>query len=226
MITSRPRARARARSPARARRARSSGPTCPLRSRSVSRSSRPRSRARRRWPRSRRRAAPRRRSRSRSRSSRPRSRATAARWCRGSSRIRATRRTRPRASCSPVSPTPARSASTSRSRRTCCRPHAEWKSGRKVSDTEVRYTFSTDHLALEKVFTVSPDAFLVKMVVTAKVIVPAGKIATEDARGQRVRVPGPRDGRQGRLAEPGAAARVVLVDARRRWHPPDVRSRT
>ncbi len=55
---------------------------------------------------------------------------------------------------------------------------AEWK-GTKVSDTEVRYSISTDQLELEKVFTLMPDAYLVKMVVTAKFKIPAGKIATQ-----------------------------------------------
>lgn len=57
--------------------------------------------------------------------------------------------------------------------------HAEWK-GTKVSDTEVRYSISTDQLELEKVFTLMPDAYLVKMVVTAKFKIPAGKIATQE----------------------------------------------
>lgn len=56
--------------------------------------------------------------------------------------------------------------------------NAEWK-GTKVSDTEVRYTFSNDVVELEKVFTLIPDAYLVKMVVTAKFKVPAGKVATQ-----------------------------------------------
>lgn len=56
--------------------------------------------------------------------------------------------------------------------------NAEWK-GTKVSETEVRYAFSNDVVELEKVFTVMPDAYLVKMVVTAKFKVPAGKIATQ-----------------------------------------------
>ncbi len=58
-------------------------------------------------------------------------------------------------------------------------PHnAEWK-GTKVSDTELHYSISTDQLELEKVFTLMPDAYLVKMVVTAKFKIPAGKIATQ-----------------------------------------------
>lgn len=56
--------------------------------------------------------------------------------------------------------------------------NAEWK-GTKVSDTEVRYAFANDVVELEKVFTVMPDAYLVKMVVTAKFKVPAGKVATQ-----------------------------------------------
>lgn len=55
---------------------------------------------------------------------------------------------------------------------------AEWK-GTKVSDTEVHYTLSTDQVDLEKVFTINPDTFVVKMVVTAKFKIPAGKIATQ-----------------------------------------------
>lgn len=56
--------------------------------------------------------------------------------------------------------------------------NAEWK-GTKVSETEIRYALSTDFVELEKVFTLMPDAYLVKMVVTAKFKVPAGKIATQ-----------------------------------------------
>jgi YidC/Oxa1 family membrane protein insertase len=54
----------------------------------------------------------------------------------------------------------------------------EWK-GTKVSDTEVRYSIATEFVELEKVFTIIPDAYLVKMVVTAKWKIPAGKIATQ-----------------------------------------------
>ena len=58
-------------------------------------------------------------------------------------------------------------------------PRAEWI-GTKVSDTEVHYKIVTDTLEVEKVFTLMPDAYLVKMVVTAKIKVPAGKIATQE----------------------------------------------
>ena len=44
----------------------------------------------------------------------------------------------------------------------------EWV-GTKVSDTEVRYTLKTPELELEKVFTIVPDSYLVRMAVTAKV---------------------------------------------------------
>ena len=58
-------------------------------------------------------------------------------------------------------------------------PHnAEWK-GAKVSDTEIRYSIATEQVELEKVFTLIPDAYLVKMVVTAKFKIPAGKVATQ-----------------------------------------------
>ncbi|MBA3460974.1 MAG: membrane protein insertase YidC [Deltaproteobacteria bacterium] len=56
--------------------------------------------------------------------------------------------------------------------------NAEW-TGTKVSDTQVKYTLSTELIDIEKLFTVLPDTFLVRMVVTANVKVPAGKIATQ-----------------------------------------------
>jgi YidC/Oxa1 family membrane protein insertase len=56
--------------------------------------------------------------------------------------------------------------------------NAEWK-GTKVSDTEIHYSIATEQVELEKVFTLIPDAYLVKMVVTAKFKVPAGKVATQ-----------------------------------------------
>ncbi|MBL9015348.1 MAG: membrane protein insertase YidC [Myxococcales bacterium] len=55
---------------------------------------------------------------------------------------------------------------------------AEWK-GTKVSDTEVHYTLSTDTLDVQKVFTIQPDVFLVRMKLTVQFKVPAGKIATQ-----------------------------------------------
>lgn len=48
----------------------------------------------------------------------------------------------------------------------------EWV-GTKVSDTEVRYTLKTPELELEKVFTIVPESYLVRMAVTAKVNLPA-----------------------------------------------------
>ena len=57
--------------------------------------------------------------------------------------------------------------------------HAEWK-GTKVSDTQVKYTISTEHFDIEKLFTVMPDVFLVKMLVTVNWKIPAGKIATQE----------------------------------------------
>jgi len=54
----------------------------------------------------------------------------------------------------------------------------EWK-GTKVSDTEVVYTLSTDTVDLEKKYTILPDVYLVKLVVTARVKVPAGQMAEQ-----------------------------------------------
>ena len=55
---------------------------------------------------------------------------------------------------------------------------AEWK-GTKVSDTEVHYDLSTDFVDVQKVFTIQPDHFLVKLKLTVNFKVPAGKIATQ-----------------------------------------------
>ncbi|MDX2093594.1 MAG: membrane protein insertase YidC [Kofleriaceae bacterium] len=54
----------------------------------------------------------------------------------------------------------------------------EWK-GTKVSDTEVVYTLSTDTVDIEKKYTIYPDVYLVKLVVTARVKVPAGQMAEQ-----------------------------------------------
>ena len=48
----------------------------------------------------------------------------------------------------------------------------EWV-GTKVSDTEIRYSLKTPELELEKVFTIVPDAYLVRMAITVKVKLPA-----------------------------------------------------
>jgi YidC/Oxa1 family membrane protein insertase len=40
--------------------------------------------------------------------------------------------------------------------------HQEWK-GERLSDTQVRYTYESNGIKLEKLFTVDPDAFMVKM---------------------------------------------------------------
>jgi YidC/Oxa1 family membrane protein insertase len=53
--------------------------------------------------------------------------------------------------------------------------HTEWK-GTKISDTEVAYTLSTDTVDIEKKFTIVPNVYLVKMVVTVHVKVPAGQM--------------------------------------------------
>lgn len=57
-------------------------------------------------------------------------------------------------------------------------PGLEWK-GTKVSDTEVRYETSTEHVDVENTFTVIPEAYLVRLVTKAKVKVPAGKLADQ-----------------------------------------------
>src|SRR4051812_44152651 len=41
-------------------------------------------------------------------------------------------------------------------------PRAEWK-GEKLSDTQAKFTISTDTMDVEKVFTILPENFLVKM---------------------------------------------------------------
>ena len=55
----------------------------------------------------------------------------------------------------------------------------EWI-GEKLSDTSVRYTLKTGELELEKVFTVDPTHFLVKMKITTKVIAPGATEALEN----------------------------------------------
>ncbi len=45
--------------------------------------------------------------------------------------------------------------------------HQEWK-GEKVSPTQVRYTYASNGIELEKLFTITPDAFIVKMELTMK----------------------------------------------------------
>jgi len=55
---------------------------------------------------------------------------------------------------------------------------AEW-TGTKLSDTEVVYTTKTANLEIEKKFTIMPETYLVRMVVTAKVIVPAGQLVDQ-----------------------------------------------
>ncbi|MBS1119777.1 MAG: rane protein insertase, YidC/Oxa1 family [Deltaproteobacteria bacterium] len=40
--------------------------------------------------------------------------------------------------------------------------HQEWK-GARLSDTQVRYTYESNGIKLEKLFTIDPDAFIVKM---------------------------------------------------------------
>lgn len=45
---------------------------------------------------------------------------------------------------------------------------SEWK-GEKVSDTQVRYTIETDNLVVEKLFTIDPANYLVRMSVSTKV---------------------------------------------------------
>jgi YidC/Oxa1 family membrane protein insertase len=57
--------------------------------------------------------------------------------------------------------------------------HAEW-TGKKVSDTQVTYSISTEYFDIEKQFTIMPDVFIVKMLVTVNWKIPAGKIATQE----------------------------------------------
>jgi YidC/Oxa1 family membrane protein insertase len=51
--------------------------------------------------------------------------------------------------------------------------------GTKVSDTEVRYTYNDERFELEKTFVLDPAAYMVRMTVTAKVKVPAGREARQ-----------------------------------------------
>ncbi|MDB4958497.1 MAG: rane protein insertase, YidC/Oxa1 family [Myxococcales bacterium] len=53
---------------------------------------------------------------------------------------------------------------------------SEW-TGTKVSDTEIRYTISTEQLDVVKTYVLVPDAFLVKMTVKVTVKVPANVVA-------------------------------------------------
>ncbi len=50
---------------------------------------------------------------------------------------------------------------------------SEW-TGAQVSDTSVKYTIETENLSVEKLYTIDPANYLVRMVVTAKVKAPAG----------------------------------------------------
>jgi YidC/Oxa1 family membrane protein insertase len=50
---------------------------------------------------------------------------------------------------------------------------SEWK-GTKLSDTSVKYTIETEHLVVEKVFTIDPPNYLVRMLVTTTVKAPVG----------------------------------------------------
>ncbi len=56
---------------------------------------------------------------------------------------------------------------------------SEWK-GEKLSDTSVKYTIETDNLSVEKVFTIDPANYLVRMAVTTKVKAPAGTDAVQN----------------------------------------------
>lgn len=51
--------------------------------------------------------------------------------------------------------------------------------GTKVSETEVIYTAKTVNLEVEKKFTILPDTYQVRMIVSAKVNVPAGQVASQ-----------------------------------------------
>ena len=55
---------------------------------------------------------------------------------------------------------------------------SEWK-GTKVSDTEVRYAIETPQLALEKIYTIDPGAYLVRMTVKVTAKVGEGKVAKQ-----------------------------------------------
>lgn len=56
--------------------------------------------------------------------------------------------------------------------------NAVWK-GEQVSGTEVRYTYASDRLELVKAFTVMPERYLVRMVLTVNVRVPEGTLARQ-----------------------------------------------
>lgn len=56
---------------------------------------------------------------------------------------------------------------------------SEWK-GEKVSDTSIRYTIDTPNLTVEKLFTVDPANYLVRMTVSTKVKAPAGTDAIQN----------------------------------------------
>lgn len=56
--------------------------------------------------------------------------------------------------------------------------HTEW-TGTKLSDRSVKYTLTTDALAIEKTFEVVPDAYIVKMNIKVTPKIPAGKEAKE-----------------------------------------------
>ncbi len=56
--------------------------------------------------------------------------------------------------------------------------NAEW-TGTKVTDTEVIYTTKTPNLEIEKRFTILPETYQVRMIVTAKVTVPAGQLVDQ-----------------------------------------------
>lgn len=56
---------------------------------------------------------------------------------------------------------------------------SEWK-GEKLSDTSVKYSIETENLALEKVFTIDPANYLVRMAVTTKVKAPLGTDAVQN----------------------------------------------
>ncbi len=57
-------------------------------------------------------------------------------------------------------------------------PGTRWE-GTKVSPTEVRYTAKSERIEITKTFTVVPESFLVRLVIDAKVDVPAGRIADQ-----------------------------------------------
>jgi YidC/Oxa1 family membrane protein insertase len=51
--------------------------------------------------------------------------------------------------------------------------------GTKLSDRSVKYTITTDHLAVEKTFEIIPEAYIVKLTVKVSAKVPAGQEAHE-----------------------------------------------